>query len=197
MAFSVQDWEIVKSFYERGFSLSEIVDRPEVKIKARSQISRKAKKEGWKKATGKQQLVEKEVNIKQSIKDVYEQKATFSATELLVHDTLVAEKASNIVFFNSSQMRLSAIGMQLVEEKLEDKGLLFDESGNQVLIPKLSTLELKQVSDVVKTSREGVLGKDPDTAINIHNTNAQANMVKELPSNPLDAAKVYQDMIGK
>jgi len=49
MAYSTKDWDIVKAFYERGLSLAEIVARPEVNIKSRSQISRKAASEGWKK----------------------------------------------------------------------------------------------------------------------------------------------------
>lgn len=191
MAYSAQDWEIVKAFYERGFSLAEIVARDEVLVKDRSSISRKAAKEGWIKGE-KQHFVEKEIQTKQSVADIFQKKTTLNSTELLIHDTIVAEKTANLIYFNSSQLRLAAIGMQMVEDKLDEP---VGEGGKG----GLTTLELKQVSDVVKTSREGVLGKDPETSINISNTNAmQANLISTtLPDNPIEAARVYQDIIGK
>lgn len=168
MAFSIQEWEIVRAFYERGFSLSEIVARPEVRIRDRTGIGRRAKKEGWIKGE-KTALVEKEIELKQGNADVFQQKSTLKSTELLIHDTIVHERTMHITYFNNSQMRLSQIGMQMVEDKLQDKGLLFDESGNQVEVPKLTALELQQVSNVVKTSREGILGKEPGVVINNSN----------------------------
>ena len=57
MAYSEKDWQLVQSYYEAGLSLAEIVERENVSIKSRSQISKRAAKYSWIKSEEKKQLV--------------------------------------------------------------------------------------------------------------------------------------------
>lgn len=92
MAYSDQEWEKVKAFYERGLSLAEIISNPKISIKSKSQISKRAAKDGWQKETEKKRLVEKEIETKQNLAFILEQKETMSAIELDIHNDLVSEK---------------------------------------------------------------------------------------------------------
>lgn len=92
MAYSEKEWNLVRSFYELGLSLNEIINRDEVVIKSKSQISKKATKECWQKETGKKQLVDLEVNTKQALEVLKEQKETLNETDIMAHDAMVWDK---------------------------------------------------------------------------------------------------------
>jgi hypothetical protein len=47
MTFDAKYWAKVQAFYEGGYSLGQITSRPDVIIKDRSLISKRARKEGW------------------------------------------------------------------------------------------------------------------------------------------------------
>lgn len=91
MAYTQNQWEVVKAYFEQGLSLSEIVERPEVAITDRSSISKRAKSEGWIKGKN-QPLQQREVQARQALADAAEEKSTFNSTEIAVHETLVAEQ---------------------------------------------------------------------------------------------------------
>jgi hypothetical protein len=112
MAYSIEEWNVVKAYYECGLTLAEIVDRKEVRIKAKSQISRKAAREGWKKGTEKQQLVNIEVQTKQSFKDIKEQKAKLSVEERDVINELVNEKLAGLDFYQTTAREVVKAGVE-------------------------------------------------------------------------------------
>lgn len=151
MAYSHQEWEVVKAFYERGLSLSEIAARPEVAIKDRKSISRKANQEGWIKGE-KATLVDKEVKTKQAVAEIATEKATQNATELDVHNTLVDERTKHIQFFNQAALKNVSVAVKK-------------------LGAETTQAEHRMLADTIAKGREVVLGKTPDTVIS--NTNAQ------------------------
>lgn len=167
MAYSPQDWMVVRAFYERGLSLAEIVAREEVSIKDRGSISRKAKQEGWTKGE-KATLLQKEIETKQKVAEIAEKKATLNATELQVHNTLVAEKLKAVEVFHNLNMKVAST----LAKKLESDGEL------------ASYQDLNAAATAITKAQENILGKQPDTVIN--NTNAmQANSVVNLPADEI------------
>ena len=104
MAYDKKDWDVVQAFFESGLSLSEITERKEVKIKDRSSISKKAKQEGWTKAKI-QHLVEKEIQAKQSLSEVEEEKSTLNSTQVDVVKTLVDEKFVWLDYLNKAALK--------------------------------------------------------------------------------------------
>jgi len=160
MTYSSTDWEIVQAFYECGLSLAEIVARPEVKVTSRSQISRKAAKEGWHKALEKQQLIDFEVQTKQSLTEVFNQKTTLNATELIIHNTLVGERTKHIEFFN--QASILNVKQAMAESCM----------GQQ---------DYRNRAQTINKGRETVLGKTtPDVAIQVNNSISLEDLLKDL-----------------
>ena len=60
MAYSKEQWETAKEYFEAGLSLAEINLRTEI---SRPQISKRAKKEGWEKETIKKQIISQAVEV--------------------------------------------------------------------------------------------------------------------------------------
>lgn len=150
---TAEQWEKAKAYYESGLLLKEISQKTKIAI---PNISKKAKADGWSKANEKQTLIVEESRVRAA-------KANFSHVELQIHNELVEDKTKAIIRYNSYQDRLAAIGMKMIEQKI-------DEYGNPI---DINPMELTAVSRVVKDSREGVVGKAPDTAIQINNGSDQ------------------------
>ena len=150
MAYSDQEWETVRAFYERGFSLAEIVARPEVNITDRSSISKRAKQLGWVKGE-KSTLVDDEVESKQKLAQVVEKKSTLNSTELEVHNTVVTERIQDSIYFRNATI--------LVTNRVIEK----------VRTEDLSMAELNMAQNTIGKGKETVCGKSPDTAIQINN----------------------------
>jgi hypothetical protein len=145
-----EQWAKAKAYYESGLLLKEISQKTKIAI---PNISKKAKAEGWAKANEKQILIIEESRVRAA-------KANLGQIELQIHNELVDERTNDIIYFNKAQKRLAAVGMSMIEQKLDKNGKPTDE---------LSVMELAGVSKVVKDSREGVVGKAPDVAVQINN----------------------------
>ena len=147
MAYSDKEWETVRAFYERGLSLGDIAARPEVTIKDRATISKKASKEGWVKGE-KATLLHKEIETKQNVAEISEKKATLNATELEVHNILVEESVKRMEWLNNAALKNVQEAMKASCENQQD---------------------YKHRADTVLKAKEAVFGKQPDTAIQINN----------------------------
>lgn len=148
MAYSTEQWDVVRAFYESGLSLSEIAARPEVKITDRGSVSRKAKAEGWVK--GKiQHIIDGEVQNKQELAEIVSEKATLNATVVKVADTLVDERTRHIQFFTHAAVTNV---QQAMGQPCENQN------------------DYKARAETINKGRETVLGKTPDTAIQINNS---------------------------
>ena len=106
MAHSDQQWQTVRAYFERGLTLGEIVARDDIAIKSRGSISKKAKAEGWV-AGGKKQDVTREVEARQTIGEIQNQKETLGSAERNVHDALVSEKLRYTAFFLGANMMVA------------------------------------------------------------------------------------------
>lgn len=176
MAFSDRDWEIVRAYFERGLSMKEIVEREDVKMKNKSSISRRAKAEGWEHGK-KQRDLQEEIQAKQALSAIEQQKATMPATELVVHETLVNERLADIKFFSNAH-RMAA---NMAVKKLKQNGTA------------VTYLELNQASTVIARSQEGVLGKEPTTVIN--NTNAVQNNAAVLIDRSPEKIRAIKELL--
>lgn len=150
MAYSHDEWETVRAFYERGLSLAEIAAREEVVIKDRKSISRKANQEGWIKGE-KATLVEREVKTKQAVAEIATEKATLNATELSVHNSLVSERTQDDIFFRNASL------------------IIAQKAVKKVQTTDCTMLELRAAQELVGKGKENIYGKQPDTAIQINN----------------------------
>jgi hypothetical protein len=79
MARPREAWDEVRALFERGVPLSEIAEK--TCIKDKGSISKKARVEGWEKGK-RQPTVVKEVQAKQALMEVEEEKATFGRDDL-------------------------------------------------------------------------------------------------------------------
>lgn len=157
MAYSAEQWDRARALFERGVSLSEITKQSDIKDKG--SISRKAKTEGWVK--GKMQpLVAKEVEARQTLRDVEAEKATLNATERGVHEQVVAERLQLEKFFRNANVLVANAAVGKV--KADGNGVAYSE--------------LDAASRVIARSQEAVLGKSPDVVIN-NNNEVQSNVV--------------------
>jgi hypothetical protein len=170
VAYSDQEWETVRAFYERGLSLSEIVARDGVKIKSKSQISKKASAEGWEKLGKKKRLLDREVLSVQEVSAINEQKETLKETDLRIHNVLVDERTRHIEYFKKGNM--------LIASKIIKK----------VQASDLSVGELSQAAAGLGKAQDGVLGKSPDTAI-------QINTTPHVPDSTLSPDEAYMRML--
>ena len=86
-----------------------------------------------------------------------------SRIEVGVLEKTTDERAKDTAFFNNAQRKLADIGLALISKSIDHKtGLPLDN---------FSIQELQGVSNVVQTSRLGILGKPGDTTnIQINNT---------------------------
>ena len=171
MAHSDDQWAIVRAYFERGLTLSEIVGRDDVHIKSKGSISKRATALGWI-AGEKKQAVSKEVLVKQELNELLKQKETMAPQERNVHDALVSEQLQAVKFFRGANMLVA----NTVAIKVKEQGR------------NASFMELAQAATALSKTQEAVLGKTPDTVIN--NTNA----VQVVQHTPEQLRKINQDL---
>ena len=148
------EWEKAKEYYEAGLLLREISHKTKIAIPS---ISKKAAKDGWSKANEKKILIQAAVDVEIA-------KANLSEVGLKVHDEVVNQRIKHLLFFDTAQGNLAKIAMAKIAQTLDDKGK-----------PTGATLldDVNKASNIVSTSRTGILGKAPDTAIQINNSNLE------------------------
>jgi hypothetical protein len=169
MAYSQKEWESVRAYFERGLSLSEIVGRDDIAIKSKSQISKKATSEGWEKSGEKKQLLDREIQIKQEVAAISEQKETLKETERSIHNVLVDERTKHIEFFSKAAIRNVSVAVKKIGDGT-------------------TQMEHRMLAETILKGRETVLGKTPDTAIQINNNNnVQSEKYEDLTDEQLEA----------
>lgn len=148
--FTNEQWTKVREYYEAGLSLSEINAKIPVDKAA---ISRRAKQESWlKNNSEKQQLILDAVRVKEA-------KSNLNQQALDVHNEIVEERTKHILFFNNAAIRNVQEAMQTPCENQND---------------------FKSRAETINKGREVVLGKTPDTAIQINNKTDNKKVVFEV-----------------
>lgn len=150
------DWMKAKAMYEADKSFRQIADATGID---NSNISKKAKKEGWQRGI-----------LPQLIVDTARVREEF--TNLLPHqqqvvESEVAERLRHIEFFKKSTMKNLATMMRKIDETI-------------------SIQEHTQAQTALQKGKETILGKDIDTAIQINNTQQANGDFKNLSDDELD-----------
>ena len=116
MAIKQETWDIAEALYKAGKTDDEIYIETKVK---RSALARKAKREGWEKATNAK-IINNEISL-------LREKATLNATELLVHDKEVKIKAEfyrELDTFTKKTMTKAVALMGTVDNGTEFKAII-------------------------------------------------------------------------
>jgi hypothetical protein len=112
---------------------------------SKAALSRKSNQDGWSKGTQKEQLIADAVRLER-------QKEQLSATALMVHNDIVADNVKAIMFFGNAAVENVREAMAMPCENQND---------------------FRARADTINKGAERVLGKTPDTAIQV-NTGAQS-----------------------
>ncbi|MFZ4537891.1 hypothetical protein [Propionivibrio sp.] len=177
MALPESQWVIIRTYYERGFKLAEIIARDDVDIKSAGSISKRAKAEGWIFGGKKKEIIE-EVKAKQFLSDLIKEKEKMHPLERNVHDTIVSERLKTTVYFKGVNMLVA----EITERKLRSD----DETA--------SYQDLNAAATAITKAQENILGKQPDTVIN--NTNAMqsnAGVIEVTPDQIRHINKLFND----
>ena len=167
---------IIRAYFERGLTLSEIVARDDVFVKSRGSISKRAKAEGWI-AGIKKQSVSDEIKAKQFLSDILKQKETMPPLERNIHDSLVSERLKAVMYFKG----LNTLVAEITERKLNSDG------------EAASYQDLNAAATAITKAQENILGKQPDTVINNSNMAAVQNT---LPP-PAVYAEIAKDLLRR
>jgi len=146
VAIEISKWNLAKEYFEAGLSLSEITDKTGI---SKSQISKKANSENWKKGNEKKQLIIEAIKVQ-------EKKETLNETALNVHNEIVEEYLrSKDLIFKSTLKNIS-----MMAKKLNDGSTIAEHKLAQDTIDKAS-LTL------------GVNQRHSNTQVSIENQNQQ------------------------
>ena len=147
MAYTENQWEKAKGYYEAGMSLSQIKDKTNI---ARNTISQRAKKEQWEHGKNAD-YIEAKIKVETKKGTILEQSG---AVALNIADDIAIDKAKFLLLFQNSALRNQ-------------------QKANEILDITDDIKDLEAHARLTKTNKETVLGKDPDMIIN--NTNALQN----------------------
>lgn len=183
MAYSSDQWEKAKAYYEAGKSLAEIKERTGID---RSSISKKAKIQQWKHGANLD-IIEAEVKA-------VEKKSTLNSTQRKVIDEVVNEKLKHIELFQKSALNNQALANQslkAIHETLNSEKEPSKRAAKAMLV--LPALETH--GKITERNKNVVVGKEPDVKVD-NNVTVNAAQISNVTTQE-EAARVYMDLIGK
>ena len=158
-----KQWELAKQDYEiHGLSYSELVEKHGM---SKGSISKRAKDENWQQGKN-EHLIQKKVSV---IKELQETEQQIEQLEPVVQKSIEQEVALRLArenFFIDSAMMNQKYSNEEIKKSKE--------------LGELSIGELKAHSDITAKNKETVLGKQPDTAIQINNGVESNNLTVEF-----------------
>ena len=158
-----KQWELAKQDYEiHGLSYSELVEKHGM---SKGSISKRAKDENWQQGKN-EHLIQKKVSV---IKELQETEQQIEQLEPVVQKSIEHEVSIRLArenFFKNSAM---------MNQKYSN-----EENKKSKELGELSIGELKAHSDITAKNKETVLGKQPDTAIQINNGVESNNLTVEF-----------------
>lgn len=147
-----KQWELAKQDYEiHGLSYSELVEKYGM---SKGSISKRAKDEYWQQGKN-EHLIQKKVSV---IKELKETEQQIEQLEPVVQKSIEHEVSIRLArenFFIDSAMMNQKYSNEEIQKSKE--------------MGELSIGELKAHSDITAKNKETVLGKQPDTAIQVNN----------------------------
>lgn len=153
-----KQWELAKQDYEiHGLSYSELVEKYGM---SKGSISKRAKDECWKQGKN-EHLIQKKVSV---IKELQETEQQIGQLEPVVQKSIEHE-----------------VSIRLARENLFiDSALRNQKKANEMLDMAAELSEINQHSQITARNKETVLGKQPDTAIQINNGVESNNLTVEF-----------------
>ena len=147
-----KQWELAKQDYEiHGLSYSELVEKYGM---SKGSISKRAKDECWQQGKN-EHLIQKKVSVIKALQETEQETERLKPNEIEAVNNEVMLRLSREKIFTDSALR-----------NQELSNLTIEQSYNQ---GELSIGELKAHSDITAKNKETVLGKQPDTAIQVNN----------------------------
>ncbi len=161
-----EQWELVRADFETSkLSLSQLSDKYGVH---KSNISKRAKTESWEKGKT-QHLVEKKVNAIKELHETQQQTQHLNAT---------TQQAIN----SEVQKRLEAEKIFIDAAKYNQ--LLANEVLGKIDTEELKLTDLDTHARLTARNKETVLGKQPDTQVNIQNNNEVPTQITRVIIEP-------------
>lgn len=153
-----EQWEIVRMDYEvHGLSYSELADKHPT---SKAAISRRANKEGWQQGRV-EQIVQEKVNAHKALHEV-EQKV----------ERLVPLEQKSVEY---------EVATRLAQEQIFINSALRNQQKADEMLPfAVEMKDLNAHSQLTQRNKETVLGKQPDTAIQINNNTNGSSVIDEL-----------------
>ena len=142
-----KQWELAKQDYEvHGLSYSELVEKYGM---SKGSISKRAKDECWQQGKN-EHLIQKKVSV---IKELQKTEQQIEQLEPVVQKSIEQE-----------------VSIRLARENLFiDSALRNQKKANEMLEMAAELSEINQHSQITARNKETVLGKQPDTAIQVNN----------------------------
>lgn len=180
MAYTKQQWEKAKGYYEAGLSLSKIKDKTNI---ARNTISQRAKREQWEHGKNTDYIEAKEI--------IAVKKGTEKEQSIICADEVADDKIrrANLVYGASEKIVKKAVDI-IDDGKVEDK-INVGDGMQKFEDRKLNTSDIKNLSDAVdKASLTlGVNKRHSNQDINVNTQNNNLTSIelnKEIVSQTLE-----------
>ena len=151
MAYSKELWEKARGYYEAGLSLAKIKDKTGID---RSAISKKAKSQQWQQGKNADYIEAKEI--------IAIKKSTENQQSLICADEVADERTKHIMLFNNATLRNQSL-INKVQDQIEE------DIKDQPTMAAGYINHINTASQVTARNRESILGKNPETQVNIQN----------------------------
>lgn len=162
-----KQWLQVRVDYEiHGMSYNQLIDKYQT---SKAALSRRASQEKWQKGKA-EQLINKKTNAIKELRECETLAEPLAEPEIIAINHEVKERLRLEKMFTDSATRNQQIADELLNEVRYDEDLK--------LKSKISAVEAH--SRLTKNNKETILGKNPDTAIQINNNNGEASAIDEL-----------------
>ena len=169
MAYSKEQWERARGYYESGLTLSQITDKTSI---ARNTISQRAKREQWEHSRNADYVVAKELI---AIKKGTEKEQSLACADDVADDKI---RRRNLAYGAIENLLIRASNM-VVSNKTYEKINIGD--GVQQFDPReLNTVDLKNLGEAIDKATITLGINQRHATTNIMNTNAQQNETKRV-----------------
>jgi hypothetical protein len=155
MAYDTEEWERIKTYYEAGMALKDIVNRKDVMITNKSTIVSRAKREDW--IFGKnERLLNDAAEANTLIHKVNTLRKEQSPVAFQAWDSLLREKINAINYLESAALENTKQAMEMACDNQH---------------------EFKARADTINKAKETLIGRSPETAVQVNNNNNQPQKI--------------------
>ena len=172
MAHSQESWETAKAMFETGTSLTVIESTTGI---SKGQISKKSKKETWKKETLKD-LASREVHTIIVQKEIEKEKETLTKVQRKHYDKLLLTEVQSMnLALNANHLLLEKI-YDSIEDGTKDEKISVESGVQQIEPVRHNAADFNQFANAIQKTTDslGITERHAPKTV-IENTNAQQN----------------------